>query len=152
MLIRTVALRVQSYREYRYGRYGSKNPRLRVIERPHWDEQQHSYTVGTLVEHGDARLAWVSDGHRMNPSIVNLSRRVADIRSVRAAAFSPRVLALALLFGSVVAHWANSRDRTVIWLIVAAVFSWTLGWLTARGSLWAVLCVAVATDDRRSSF
>jgi len=81
----------------------------------------------------------------MNPSIVNLSRRVADIRSVRAAAFSPRVLALALLFGSVVAYWANSRDHTAIWLIVAAVVSWTLGWLTARGSLWAVLCVAVAS-------
>ncbi len=81
----------------------------------------------------------------MNASIVNLSRRVADIRSVRATAFFPRILALVFLFVSVIAYSANPGDRTAIWLIVASVGAWTIGWLIARGSLWAVLCLAVAS-------
>jgi len=68
------------------------------------------------VQHGDARLALVSDGHRMNPSIVNLSRRVAGIRSVRAAAFLPRILALVLLFVSVIAYSRLSTSFTRTWV------------------------------------
>ena len=81
----------------------------------------------------------------MNVSIVNLSRRVSDIRSVRAAAFFPRILTIVFLFISVVAYWANPEERTAIWLIVAAIVSGVIGWLIARASLWAVAGLAAAS-------
>jgi hypothetical protein len=60
----------------------------------------------------------------MNASIVNLSRRVADIRSLRAAAFFPRILAVVFLFGSVIAYSANPGHRTAI-CDCRSVVSWS---------------------------
>jgi hypothetical protein len=78
----------------------------------------------------------------MSTSIVNLTGRVADIRSLRAAAFIPRVIGLALLVGSLLSY---SVPRGSIGYAVSGVIALGLGWLTARGSSWAVLCIAVAS-------
>jgi hypothetical protein len=78
-------------------------------------------------------------------SIVDLTRRVADVRSVRVAAFFPRVLAVVFLFVAPVAYLANSEGRTTIGLIVASAVCWLVSALIAQGALWAVVCFAVAS-------
>jgi len=77
----------------------------------------------------------------MRGSIVDLSGRVADIRSLYVAAVFPRVIGVVLLIASLFSY--SVPRESIAYAVTGAAASW-LGWLTVRGSWWAVLCIAVA--------
>lgn len=80
----------------------------------------------------------------MPASTVSLNASIADVRALRAAAFPPRVVALALIVVFPVAIAAGS-DRTVFaWMGAGALLLWLCAALLERGVTAAAMFVAAS--------
>jgi hypothetical protein len=77
------------------------------------------------------------------PGVLNCTPAVADVRTLRAAAFTPYVLGLTLLIVAVPLSYATEDNRGAAQFLAGSLALFVTAWLIKRGSLIATVVLAV---------
>ena len=79
---------------------------------------------------------------RITPSVLNCTRPVADVRTLRAAAFAPYVLGLTLLVVAVPLSYVSGNKSGAAQFLAGSLALFVTAWMIKRGSLIATVVLA----------